>query len=62
MSAPGAKSDDLRWGSFHASLKGDPRLETASRRGTDVLHKEQLDFWALSRFEDLERAHRDANG
>ena len=52
--------DNLRWDPFDESLKDDPhpvwkRLPLQA----PAYYNEHYDFWALSRFEDVERAHRD---
>jgi cytochrome P450 len=52
--------DDLRWDPFDETLKDDPHpLWRRLRDEAPVYYNEQYDFWALSRFEDIERAHRD---
>jgi cytochrome P450 len=68
--APGPRSEDENriggvsdlpyWDPLDESLKDDPH--PAWRRLRDeapAYHNEQYGFWALSRFEDVERAHRD---
>ena len=52
--------DDLRWDPFDESLKDDPHpVWKRLRDQAPAYYNEQYDFWALSRFEDVERAHRD---
>ena len=51
---------DLRWDPFDESLKTDPHpLWRRLRDEAPVYYNSQYDFWALSRFEDIERAHRE---
>ena len=51
---------ELRWDPFDETLKDDPHpLWRRMRDEAPVYHNEELDFWALSRFADVERAHRD---
>jgi cytochrome P450 len=52
--------DDLRWDPFDESLKDDPHpVWRRLRDEAPVYYNDQFDFWALSRFEDIDRAHRD---
>ncbi len=51
---------DLAWDPFDESLKDDPHpLWRRMRDEAPAYYNEKYDFWALSRFEDVERAHRD---
>src|SRR5580658_1120077 len=55
--------DDLQWDPFDESLKDDPHpVWKRLRDDAPAYHNEEYDFWALSRFEDVERAHRDPQG
>ncbi len=57
--SPG-QPDDLRWDPFDESLKADPHAVWRRMRDeAPVYYNEQYGFWALSRFEDVERAHRE---
>jgi len=48
------------WDPFDESLKADPHPRWRLLRDeAPVYYNEKYDFWALSRFEDVERAHRD---
>ena len=52
--------DDLCWDPFDESLKDDPHpVWRRLRDEAPVYYNDQYDFWALSRFEDIDRAHRD---
>src|ERR1700683_4392500 len=52
--------DDLRWDPFDESLKDDPHpVWRRLRDEAPVYYNQEYDFWALSRFEDIERAHRE---
>jgi cytochrome P450 len=52
--------DDLHWDPFDESLKADPHAVWRRLRDeSPVYYNNQYDFWALSRFEDIERAHRE---
>ncbi len=52
---------DLRWDPLDATLKVDPYpLWRRLRDEAPAYHNDQYDFWALSRFEDVDAAHRDA--
>lgn len=60
MSRFPGQPDDLRWDPFDESLKDDPHpVWKRLRDQAPAYYNEQYDFWALSRFEDVERAHRD---
>jgi cytochrome P450 len=51
---------DLRWDPFDESLKDEPHpVWKRLRDEAPVYYNDQYDFWALSRFEDIDRAHRD---
>jgi cytochrome P450 len=51
---------DLHWDPYDEALKVDPHAVWRRLRDeSPVYFNEQHDFWALSRFEDIERAHRD---
>jgi cytochrome P450 len=53
-------SDELYWDPIDESLKDDPHpLWRRLRDEAPVYCNERYGFWALSRFEDVERAHRD---
>jgi cytochrome P450 len=52
--------DDLRWDPFDEALKDDPHpVWRRLRDEAPVYYNDHYDFWALSRFEDIDRAHRD---
>jgi cytochrome P450 len=56
----GSQPGDLRWDPLDESLKDDPHVVWRRLRDeAPVYYNEQYDFWALSRFEDIERAHRE---
>ncbi len=58
-SAP-TQPDDLYWDPLDESLKADPHpVWRRLRDEAPVYHNEKYGFWALSRFEDVERAHRE---
>ena len=60
MSEFPGQPDDLRWDPFDESLKDDPHpVWKRLRDEAPVYYNDQYDFWALSRFEDIDRAHRD---
>jgi cytochrome P450 len=60
MSKFPGQPDDLRWDPFDESLKDDPHpVWRRLRDEAQVYYNEQYDFWALSRFDDIDRAHRD---
>ena len=60
MSRFPGQPDDLRWDPFDESLKDDPHpVWKRLRDEAPVYYNDQYDFWALSRFEDIDRAHRD---
>jgi len=60
MSRFPGQPDDLRWDPFDESLKDDPHpVWKRLRDEAPAYYNEQYGFWALSRFEDIERAHRD---
>lgn len=48
------------WDPFDESLKNDPHpIWRRLREEEPVYYNDRYDFWALSRFEDVERAHRE---
>jgi cytochrome P450 len=52
--------DDLYWDPIDPSLRVDPYpLWKRMRDEAPVYHNDRYDFWALSRFHDIERAHKD---
>src|ERR1700722_14315549 len=60
MSRFPGQPDDLRWDPFDESLKDDPHpVWQRLRDEAPLYYNSQYDFWALSRFEDVERAHRE---
>ena len=60
MSRFPGQPDDLRWDPFDESLKDDPHpVWKRLRDEAPVYYNDEYDFWALSRFEDIDRAHRD---
>ena len=60
MSGFPGQPDDLCWDPFDESLKDDPHpVWRRLRDEAPVYYNDQYDFWALSRFEDIDRAHRD---
>ncbi len=60
MSRFPGQPDDLRWDPFDESLKDEPHpVWKRLRDEAPVYYNEQYDFWALSRFDDIDRAHRD---
>lgn len=51
---------ELYWDPFDVSAKGDPhQIWSRMRRQAPVYRNQQHDFWALSRFSDVDAAHRD---
>jgi len=59
MNPPG-QPDDLHWDPFDEALKEDPHFVWRRLRDeAPVYYNERYGFWALSRFEDIERAHRE---
>ncbi|HYA67939.1 MAG TPA: cytochrome P450 [Acidimicrobiales bacterium] len=53
-------SEELYWDPFDESLKDDPHpVWRRLRDEAPVYFNDRHGFWALSRFEDVERAHRD---
>ncbi len=63
MTKVSGQPDDLQWDPFDESLKDDPHpVWKRLRDEAPAYYNEQYDFWALSRFEDVERAHRDPQG
>jgi cytochrome P450 len=51
---------DLHWDPFDPDLKGDPYpVWRRLREEAPCYHNEEFDFWTLSRFEDVDAAHRD---
>jgi cytochrome P450 len=51
---------DLRWDPFDDSIKADPHPVWRRMRDEAPLYRnDEHDFWALSRFEDVDTAHRD---
>jgi cytochrome P450 len=60
MSSFPGQPDDLRWDPFDESLKDDPHpVWKRLRDEAPVYYNDQYDFWTLSRFDDIDRAHRD---
>ncbi len=60
MSRIPGQPDDLRWDPFDESLKDDPHpVWKRLRDEAPVYYNDQYDFWTLSRFDDIDRAHRD---
>ena len=60
MTPPTGQPADLRWDPLDKTLKDDPHpLWKRMRDEAPVYFDEGHDFWALSRFADVERAHRD---
>jgi cytochrome P450 len=56
----GEGGSDIYWDPFDESLKDDPHPRWRRlREEAPVYYNDKYDFWALSRFEDVERAHRD---
>jgi cytochrome P450 len=52
--------DGPYWDPFDESLKGDPHpIWRRLREEAPVYYNDRYDFWALSRFEDVERGHRE---
>jgi cytochrome P450 len=52
--------DDLNWDPFDEALKADPHpVWQRLRDEAPLYYNSQYNFWALSRFEDVERAHRE---
>src|SRR5579872_5728725 len=59
-STPAGQPPDLRWDPLDESLKADPHpIWKRMRDEAPLYYDEHHDFWALSRFADVERAHRD---
>jgi cytochrome P450 len=51
---------ELYWDPFDVTSKDDPYpVWSQMRRHTPVYRNQRLDFWALSRFNDVDAAHRD---
>jgi cytochrome P450 len=51
---------ELRWDPYDEVLDDDPYpMWKRMRDEAPVYRNEELDFWALSRFDDIERAHKD---
>ena len=51
---------DLYWDPFTPELRNDPYpLWKRMRDEAPVWHNDRYDFWALTRFHDIERAHKD---
>lgn len=60
MTALSGRPGDLYWDPFDESLKVDPHpVWRRMRDEAPAYFNERYGFWALSRFEDVERAHRD---
>ena len=59
---PAGRVDEaLYWDPFDPSLRDDPYpLWKRLRDEAPLWHNEPFDFWVLSRFDDVEAAHRDA--
>jgi cytochrome P450 len=54
------QTDELNWDPFDESLKDDPHpVWKRLRNEAPAYYNERYGFWALSRFEDVERAHLD---
>jgi cytochrome P450 len=52
---------ELYWDPFDVTTKDDPHPVWARmRRQAPVYRNQRLDFWAISRFDDIDAAHRDA--
>ena len=52
---------ELYWDPFDVTTKDDPHpVWSRMRRQAPVYRNQRLDFWALSRFDDVDAAHRDA--
>jgi cytochrome P450 len=52
---------ELYWDPFDVTTKDDPHpVWSRMRRQAPVFRNQRLDFWALSRFDDVDAAHRDA--
>ena len=63
MSGVPGQPDNLHWDPFDESLKDDPHpVWKRLRDEAPAYYNDEYDFWALSRFEDVERAHRDPQG
>lgn len=63
MTKLSGQPDDLHWDPFDESFKDDPHpVWKRLRDEAPAYYNEKYDFWALSRFEDVERAHRDPQG
>ena len=55
-----AQPDDLRWDPLDPDLKSEPYpVWRRLRDEAPCYYNEEFDFWALSRFEDVDAAHRD---
>ena len=51
---------DLYWDPFTPELRDDPYpLWKRMRDEAPVWHNDQYDFWVLTRFHDIEHAHKD---
>ena len=51
---------DIYWDPFDPALRDDPYpLWKRMRDEAPLYHNERHDFWALSRYDDVERAHKD---
>ena len=51
---------DLYWDPFTPELRDDPYpLWKRMRDEAPVWHNDQYDFWVLTRFDDIEHAHKD---
>ena len=57
---PPRQPEDLHWDPFDESLKADPHaMWRRLRDEAPVYYNGEYDFWALSRFADIEQAHRE---
>jgi cytochrome P450 len=60
VSGVAGQPEGLRWDPIDESLKADPHAVWRRLRDeAPAYYNDQYDFWALSRFEDVERAHRE---
>ena len=52
--------DELYWDPFDVEIDADPYdIWRALRDHAPVYRNERFDFWAMSRYDDVEAAHRD---
>ncbi len=60
MSNPTSTSSELYWDPIDPALRNDPYpLWKRLRDEAPLYHNERYDFWTLSRYADIERAHKD---